>query len=116
MAIATVTGCWDSVARPQPSTPIPTAADLPASADDVSRIPIAPFPEGPVIEFDQNDLSARPYFEMLPESLPVPSEQPPDCNIGSVVILELGSGGRVDYGPCVRPASIEKIREMAASG
>jgi hypothetical protein len=94
------------------SAPIPTAADLPARADDVILIRIAAFPEGPVLEVTRTD-DAGDLFALLPDQLPVPLEQPPDCTFGNVTSMELQDGGRVDYGPCRRPDAIDALREAA---
>jgi hypothetical protein len=110
-----IVGCQRLGGSPETSAPLPTGADLPATADEVVLIRIAAFPEGPVIEFDRTDPEAGRLFALLPDQLPEPSEQPPGCAFGGVVTLQLDDGGQVDYGPCIRPAEIETIRQEAFS-
>ena len=110
LSVVLITACVGSVAGSQPSTPIPTRSDLPASGDDVVLIRIAPFPEGPLFEIEKAEPDTGEYFDLLPDQLPEPLEQPSDCVVGAVVSLQLGGGGWVDYGPCLRPEGIEAIR------
>ena len=105
-----------SVTSVPASVPIPTGADLPAGADEVILVRVAAFPEGPVLEADRTDDDAAQVFELLPDELPVPLDQPADCTMGSVTTLELRDGGRVDYGPCRWPDTIDALRGALVQG
>lgn len=95
-----------------PPVSVPTA-DLPGNAGDVVLIRIAAFPEGPVLEVNRTDVGAEHVFDLLPDQLPAPLDQPTDCAFGNITSLELRDGDRVDYGPCLRPDTIDALREAA---
>jgi len=92
------------------SAPLSTGADLPADAADVILIRVAAFPEGPIIEAGRTDPGMTRVFDLLPDDLPAPLDQPAGCSLGSVTTLELNDGGRVDYGPCRWPETIDVLR------
>jgi hypothetical protein len=86
-----------------------------ASLADIVRIRTEPFPEGtPAPPFTQAPATA-PFFpldlvrDMIPIPLPAPLKQG-DCAGGERLIIELGDGRAITYGPCRYPTSIELLR------
>lgn len=48
----------------------------------------------------------EPY---IPDPLPLPSDQPNDCEIGGNMVVTFLDGTTLTYGPCERPASIDRL-------
>ncbi len=94
-----------------PST-TPKAAAHPYSATDVIRIETAAYPEGPDLAVSRSDKGSAHIFSLLPATLPDDLSQgpAPGCNAGNVTTLVLNDGTAFRYGPCARPASIDRLR------
>jgi hypothetical protein len=94
-----------------PSTAPKTAAHR-YSAADVVRIETAAYPEGPDRAESRSDKGSAHIFSLLPATLPdVLSQGPvPGCGVGNITTLVLNVGTAIRYGPCVRPASIDRLR------
>lgn len=94
-----------------PSTTPETAAHR-YSAADVVRIETAAYPEGPDRAESRSDKGSAHIFSLLPATLPdVLSQGPaPGCGVGNITTLVLNVGTAIRYGPCVRPASIDRLR------
>ncbi|MCU1466098.1 MAG: hypothetical protein JWM72_2026 [Actinomycetia bacterium] len=82
------------------------------SAADVVRIETAAYPDGPDRAESRSDKGSAHIFSLLPAMLPdVLSQGPaPSCGVGNVTTLVLNVGTAIRYGPCVRPASIDRLR------
>lgn len=80
--------------------PIPIAPNGGVAAVDIRSIPEGPQPKGgaPI------DL-IEPY---IPDPLPAPLFQW-FCGTGGDPVVTLGKGRQVTYGPCYRPASIDRL-------
>lgn len=79
----------------------------------VAEIDIQPIPEGPGLVFQRNPTSrgVRPLAQieqLIPDPLPAPLFQGL-CGMGGNMVIILGNGKRVTYGPCHRPASIDRL-------
>ena len=87
---------------------------IPASANGgVVRIELQPVPEGPTISFER-----APSFQgSKPLSLiggSIPDPLPPQlgqwaCHFGTDLVVTFGNGTQAVYGPCRRPASINRL-------
>jgi hypothetical protein len=81
--------------------PIPVAAN-----GGVAQISVRPVPEGPPSNSTAPLLAQlEPY---IPDPLPAPLNQW-FCNVGGDLVVTLGNGKQVVYGPCYRPASINRL-------
>lgn len=80
----------------------------------VVRVSTFPWPEGPgpVIAAIKPGLHApvplNDIESAIPETFPENPEQ--TCNIGAKVEITFEDGRTLEYGPCNRPASIERLR------
>lgn len=94
-----------------PSTPPKTTAHR-YSAADIVRIETAAYPEGPDRVESRSDKGSAYIFSLLPATLPdVLSQGPtPSCRVGNITTLVLNDGSAIRYGPCARPASIDRLR------
>jgi hypothetical protein len=45
----------------------------------------------------------------IPDPLPAPLKQPEDCSFGGNLVMTLADGTAVTYGPCLRPASVNRL-------
>jgi hypothetical protein len=81
--------------------PIPIAAN-----GGVTQIGIHPVPEGPPNNSAAPTVAQlKPY---IPDPLPAPLNQW-FCNVGGDLVVILGNGKHVVYGPCYRPASMNRL-------
>jgi hypothetical protein len=53
--------------------------------------------------------SIKAVRDYVPFSLPEPVAQPEGCSMGGSLIITFTDGATAVYGPCVRPASIERL-------
>lgn len=83
----------------------------------VVRVAVFPFPEGPgpiVAARGPGESVPVNYIQLsrirnaLPDRFPENPAQP--CNVGAKVEIGLDDGSTLEYGPCKRPASIERLR------
>ena len=72
-----------------------------------------PIPEGVAIPgfgggpASQKELAkVRPYMRAF---FPAPLTQPAGCNVGGDIIVTFKDGSKYVYGPCARPASIDRL-------
>jgi len=84
------------------------------SGTQVVRVSTFPWPEGPgpVVAATKPSpgiyVPLRTIERFIPATLPTNPRQP--CNYGAKVQLTLRGGRVLTYGPCKRPASIERLR------
>lgn len=88
---------------------------LPFDRDDVVSIWLEPYPEGPISPTfarrpSDSDRPLANIEESIPSPLPRDVWQGFSCEFGGDVVVALDSGDRIEYGPCRRPASIERMR------
>lgn len=81
---------------------------------DVVRVAIVPIPEGitaPVFSRDARagEKQLALVFDAIPD--PLPAVIPQTCSVGVNIEIFFADGTVVTYGPCRRPASIERLRE-----
>lgn len=97
--------------------PVPIAGN-----GGVTEVDLIPAPEGPPQAFKRvvttaggvRPLSAVERF--IPDPLPAPLFQWL-CNRGGSMVVILGNGKQLTYGPCYRPASINRLwTELAPPG
>ena len=79
----------------------------------VTAIVLSPVPEGPQAIFERNPSGkgSRPLSlidQFIPDPLPAPFNNW-GCSLGGNMIVSLGNGAQVTYGPCRRPASIDHL-------
>jgi len=83
---------------------------------EVVKVSAFPWPEGPSVPaaVAATNPASGTYVplseiaQVIPKKLP---ENPPQtCEVGAKVQLTLKSGRVITYGPCNRPASIERLR------
>lgn len=85
-----------------------------SSTQHVVTVSTSPWPEGPIGPV----AAAKPVsglyvpLERIAGAIPstLPDNPPQSCTIGAIVTLTLASGRTLAYGPCNRPASIERLR------
>jgi len=83
----------------------------------VVRLQELPIPEGttpPSFErgAEAGDRLVRPLervAEYIPAPLPLPLEQPANCEFGGNLVVSFVDGFELTYGPCTRPASIDRL-------
>jgi hypothetical protein len=94
-----------------PST-TPKATAHRYTAADVVRIETDAYPDGPDRAESRSDKGSAHIFSLLPATLPdVLSQGPaPGCKVGNITTLVLNVGTAIRYGPCARPASIDRLR------
>jgi hypothetical protein len=86
----------------------------PAPWSAVVKVELVPIPEGsPAPPFESEPNSEVSYeladlAPLAPAELPAPLDQH-GCDIGGDMIITLLDGRTVTYGPCRRPASIERL-------
>jgi len=71
----------------------------------VAAVDIRPIPEGPQPKGRPPIALIKPY---IPDPLPAPQFQW-FCGTGGDLVITLGNGVQVTYGPCYRPASIDHL-------
>ena len=88
-----------------------------ASHGAVVRLQLIPIPEGPTApSFERDavpgDKSVRPLKSVgqyVPDPLPAPIQQPKSCSFGGNLVVTFADGFKLTYGPCKRPASINRL-------
>lgn len=89
-----------------PLTPV-LYRPIPISANGgVVAVDLVPIPEGPMMPGGGPPLALVKPF--IPDPLPAPLNQW-FCRVGGDLTIGLGNGTRVVYGPCHRPASIDRL-------
>ncbi len=88
----------------------------------VTEVDLIPAPEGPPLAFRRVATTAggvrplSPAERFIPDPLPAPLFQWL-CDRGGNMVVILGNGKQVIYGPCYRPASINRLwAELAPPG
>jgi len=87
-----------------------------ASHGGVERLQLEPVPEGEVPPAFERSPAAEASISLalvasyIPDPLPAPLFQGPTCEFGGNLIVTLADGTTVTYGPCKRPASVERLR------
>jgi hypothetical protein len=85
-----------------------------AANGGVTEVDLIPAPEGPPLTFKRVATAAggirplTPAERFIPDPLPAPLFQWL-CNRGGNMVVILGNGKNVTYGPCYRPASINRL-------
>jgi hypothetical protein len=83
----------------------------------IRSVEVRAIPEGPApARFSRNargpdELAFWLVIDAIPRPLPRPSAQGSNCEIGTLVTFTLKDGTEVVYGPCRRPADVEKLRQ-----
>lgn len=84
----------------------------------VVEIVAQPEPEGPGvtgrfgISERPGEVDLRHLVRFIPRPLPAPLEQPRGgCRTGASLFVRLAGGRRIWYGPCRRPAEMDRLRE-----
>ncbi len=110
------------VARIGPLSPVYSQAIPVAANGGVTEIDLVPAPEGPPVSFKRVPTTAGGVFPLgpaerfIPDPLPAPLFQWL-CDRGGDMVVILGNGKEVTYGPCYRPASINRLwAELTPSG
>jgi hypothetical protein len=90
----------------------------------VLSVAVAPWPggPGPLVAATRptagTTVPLREIERLVPRTLPPNPPQP--CRVGAIVeivVERAGAVSRLDYGPCVRPAAIERVRRaLVAAG
>jgi hypothetical protein len=73
-----------------------------------------PYPEGPpappfLLSAGPNQLPIRKILRFIPRPLPEPLDQGFNCGFGGNLTIAFEGCARVVYGPCHRPASINRL-------
>ena len=98
----------------------PPGIGRPISASEhggIESLQLGPFPEGPnspLFEDPPAPASSVPLSAVeayVPDPLPAPRWQGIACRMGGNLDVTFVDGGTVSYGPCKKPASIERLRE-----
>jgi hypothetical protein len=83
----------------------------------IRSLQLVPFPEGPNSPLFERPPVSHESFPLstveasIPDPLPAPSWQGFMCNMGGNLEVTFADGETVSYGPCERPASIERLRQ-----
>ena len=84
-------------------------------ATDVIAVESIPIPEGPALRrVRKGSPQWAGIAALLPPVLPAPLAQPQGCTYGNTTTLFLADGTPIDYGPCLRPPSIDAMRCVLA--
>ena len=98
----------------------PLGIGRPISASEhggIESLQLVPFPEGPyspLFEDPPAPASSVPLSAVeadVPDPLPAPRWQGVACRMGGNLEVTFVDGKTVSYGPCRKPASIERLRE-----
>ena len=85
-------------------------AAIPIDRSDVVSVRLQPVPEGPSIIFGSDGrVPIDAVRDLIPTPLPARVWQGFNCSFGGDLAIELSSGREVVYGPCRRPAAINKL-------
>jgi hypothetical protein len=106
-------GCSSSHASAQSRSTDLTSATY--RARDVVAVQSTPYPEGPAsprVRAGESGWSR--IAAALPATLPVQLAQPHGCSMGNITTITIKSGKTIDYGPCLRPRSIDDLRCLLA--
>jgi|SRR5579862_1308041 len=79
----------------------------------VTSVYAAPFPEGPrppiaAVHPKPGEVPLSRIADAIPRTFP--RNPPQHCNHGAIVRITFSDGKTLTYGPCKRPASIERLR------
>ena len=86
--------------------PVPSTGPISITANGgVAAVDLRPIPEGPQLKSSPRIDLIEPY---VPNPLPTPLFQW-FCGTGGNLVVTLGNGRQVTYGPCYRPASIDYL-------
>ncbi len=115
ISIAMLVGCTGSGS--------PTAEGTAASSQvataghgKIMSLQLAPIPEGPMSPIFRRDARASERFTVvlrsvaryIPHPLPPPLDQG-SCETGGNLVVTFADGYKLAYGPCRRPASIDRL-------
>jgi hypothetical protein len=87
----------------------------PAAHGGIRSLQLVPFPEGPNSPLfepppvSQGSLPLTAVEASIPDPLPAPSWQGFMCKMGGNLEVTFEDGEGVSYGPCERPASIDRL-------
>jgi hypothetical protein len=81
----------------------------------IRSLQLVPFPEGPdspLFEREPSEVSVplSAVSSSIPDPFPAPRWQGLTCTMGGDLVVTFGDGSTVAYGPCKRPAQIERLR------
>lgn len=111
LAAACTAGSVDQALGPTP------VGSIGPDSGPIQRIEIQPYPEGVSLTFERGGHTAAAGIvwsiggvkDYVPSPLPKALEQPDGCSMGGSLIITFADGASVVYGPCVRPAPIERL-------
>lgn len=89
----------------------------PAAHGGIRSLQLVPFPEGPDSPLFERTPAAEGSMPLsaversIPDPLPAPLWQGLMCGQGGNLVVTFDDGGRVSYGPCKRPRSIDRLWE-----
>jgi hypothetical protein len=92
-------------------------APIHVSPAEVLSIELVPIPEGPPSPRFVRNLTGEFQIPLsliedsIPAPLPAPKWQGFSCRFGGNVVVQLADGRTIEYGPCRRPESIERLRQ-----
>jgi hypothetical protein len=114
IALAALTLVCFGLARIGPLNPVYFQMVPVAANGGVTEIDLQPVPEGPAVSFMRAPTQAGGVFPLAPIARLIPDPLPPPqfqwlCDQGGDLIVHLGNGKEVVYGPCYRPASIDRL-------
>jgi hypothetical protein len=97
-----------------PLSPVYSQSIPVAANGGVTEIDLEPAPEGPPLSFKRVPAGVGgvrplgPVERLIPDPLPAPRFQWL-CSRGNNMVVTLGDGKTVTYGPCYRPDSIDRL-------
>jgi hypothetical protein len=84
-------------------------------ASEVVAVQSTPYPEGPASpRVAAGESGWARIAAALPATLPARLVQPPGCSMGNITTITIKGGKTIDYGPCLRPRSIDDLRCLLA--
>jgi hypothetical protein len=98
----------------------PWGVGRPISASEhggIENLQLVPFPEGPNSPLFEDPPAPASSVSLsivegyIPDPLPAPRWQGVACGGGGDLVVTFVDGETVSYGPCKKPASIERLRE-----
>ena len=102
-ALLLASGCTSSVSHPPPSD------------GRIERVVIVPHPEGVSFGFvgpsdpkSKTQLALADIQQAIPHPLPSPIQQG-QCSSGYAIRIEFQDGASIEYGPCRKPQSIDRL-------
>lgn len=96
-------------------SPPGTGEISPAGHGGIESLQLVPFPEGPDSPLFERtpahdgSVPLSTVVDEIPDPLPAPRWQGLTCGMGGNLVVTFADGQSVTYGPCKRPASIDRL-------